>query len=96
LSIRLFRAIGINPAEKPKVRSSILNPAITILFKKENSRRCRVAKMGKGNSRLTVVDFVISVLERHEKQLDKSINRLERLAKKLENNKKGSKLGVVH
>jgi len=52
--------------------------------------------MGKGNSRLTVVDFVIAVLERHEKQLDKSINRLERLAKKLESNKKGSKPRTVH
>ncbi|MFB0502436.1 MAG: hypothetical protein ACETWE_01215 [Candidatus Bathyarchaeia archaeon] len=55
-----------------------------------------MAKMGKEHSRLTVVDFVISVLERHEKQLDKSINRLERLAKKLENKKKGSKPDTVH
>jgi len=40
--------------------------------------------MTKSSNRLSVIDFVISVLARHEKELDRSLARLRRLTAKLE------------
>jgi len=40
--------------------------------------------MTKESSRINVLDFIISVLARHEKEFDKNLTRLERVTKKLE------------
>jgi len=40
--------------------------------------------MTKNSNRLSVIDFVISVLARHEKELDRSLARLRRLTAELE------------
>jgi len=47
-----------------------------------------VVEMTKSSNRLGVIDFVISVLARHEKELDRSLARLRRLTAKLEANMK--------
>ncbi|MFB0503330.1 MAG: hypothetical protein ACETWE_05815 [Candidatus Bathyarchaeia archaeon] len=44
--------------------------------------------MTRDSSRLSVIDFVISVLARHEKELDRSLARLRHLTAKLEANMK--------
>jgi len=44
----------------------------------------KVVEMTKNSNRLGVIDFVISVLARHEKELDRSLARLRRLTAKLE------------
>ncbi len=42
--------------------------------------------MTKGSNRINVLDFIISVLTRHEKELDKNLVKLERMTRKLERN----------
>jgi len=44
----------------------------------------KVVEMTRNSNRLSVIDFVISVLARHEKELDRSLARLRRLTAKLE------------
>lgn len=41
-------------------------------------------EMRKGSNRLNVLDFIISVLTRHEREIDKNLTRLERVTRKLE------------
>ncbi|MDH5439860.1 MAG: hypothetical protein OEZ48_14340 [Candidatus Bathyarchaeota archaeon] len=48
----------------------------------------KVVEMTRDSSRLSVIDFVISVLARHEKELDRSLARLRHLTAKLEANMK--------
>ena len=52
----------------------------------------KVVVMTESPSRLTVIDFVISVLIRYEKQLDKTLARLERATSKLESKTDGQAL----
>jgi hypothetical protein len=40
--------------------------------------------LAKSAKRLTVMDFIISVLIRHERELESNLDRLERVARKLE------------
>ena len=88
--ISSFRPIGINLTEKPQVTFSALDAAITILYYKlSHSKNAeKVVEMTKSSNRLGVIDFVISILARHEKELDRSLARLRRLMAKLEANMK--------
>jgi len=55
----------------------------------------RVVEMKKGLNRLSVLDFIISVLIRHEKELDKSLAKIERITRKLERNRESQTTGEV-
>ena len=79
----------MNLTEKPNVRSLILDHTITTLFLTDNDL-IQVAEMTKRNSKLTVMDFVISVLARHERELDKNLERLRQVTRKLEDHTKRS------
>jgi len=45
--------------------------------------------MAKISNRINVLDFVISVLTRHEKELDRNLAKLERITRKLEGSDNG-------
>jgi hypothetical protein len=77
----------MNLTEKPNVRSLVLDHTITTLFLIDNDLK-PVAEMTKRDSKLTVMDFVISVLARHERKLDKNLERLKQVTRKLENHTK--------
>jgi hypothetical protein len=79
----------MNLTEKPNVRSLVLDHTITTLFLIDNDLK-PVAEMTKRDSKLTVMDFVISVLARHERKLDKNLERLKQVTRKLENHTKRS------
>jgi len=77
----------MNLTEKSNVRSLVLDHTITTLFLTDNDLT-PVAEMTKRHSKLTVMDFVISVLARHERELDKNLERLKQVTRKLENHTK--------
>jgi hypothetical protein len=47
--------------------------------------------MAKSTSRLTVMDFIISVLTRQERELEVNLDKLEQIADKLEKKKSRTK-----